>query len=175
MQFEKDVYLEDTYFDTEPSSLPKNQVLKLRLEVDKNTQDQKREVFVKEKVSNPSLSILEKLDQAHSDEIQTRKEIGFHVDSSESVRRFLVALNFKPVVVVQKNRKYYRDPTRKLTVCLDEGPLGAFVEIEQIRNTPHHPSANIKKVTNVIFKDLEFKIEKRTYLELALDKMKKSQ
>jgi predicted adenylyl cyclase CyaB len=125
---------------------------------------------VKEQLSKPSLAVLEQIRTPQEREgVQTRKEIGLKVDSKDMIQRFLAVLNYKPFIEVQKTRKYYLDPGQNLTICLDTGPLGTYIEIEQMNHDAEESQKVIQELLKNLFAGLEYKIENRSYLEIAQD------
>lgn len=59
---------------------------------------------------------------------KVREELETAVENAAVIERILVELGLKPVYRYQKYRTLYR--TGDLHICLDETPLGCFVELE---------------------------------------------
>lgn len=104
---------------------------------------------------------------------KTREEIKVNVGDVPSIKEILIKLGFKEVGVVNKHRKKYI--LNEFKICLDDvDDLGGFVEIESL-SYPEKSNENIEMQREDILKLLdELKIEKmerRSYLELLLDKL----
>lgn len=59
---------------------------------------------------------------------KVREEIETEVDDADALERLFRGLNFEPVYRYQKYRTLYR--AGRLDICLDETPVGCFVELE---------------------------------------------
>lgn len=106
-------------------------------------------------------------------EIKAREEIEVHIDSSSEAMKLLKELGYELWITVEKEREIYQ--FNKLTVSLDKvKDLGYFMEIEAKIEDPQSKLEVEQEIFNRlnelgIPKNL---IEKRTYLELILEKRK---
>jgi adenylate cyclase class 2 len=103
--------------------------------------------------------------------VKAREEIEVNVENGSTIIKLLEKLGYEPWITVEKEREIWR--FNKFTLSLDEVKnLGHFIEIEAlVEETQSKPEVEqeILRLLNKIgiSKNL---IERRTYLELVLDK-----
>ena len=104
------------------------------------------------------------------DQSKTREEIEISISSAERMALVLERLGFKPVLSVSKTRRIYG--LRGISVCLDSVKgLGDFVEFEYEGGSMEEG----KQAIFLLMKDLNISgNERRSYLELLLEKRAKS-
>ena len=102
---------------------------------------------------------------------KTREEISTEVSDLDSCLRIFEKLGFKKVIEILKRRRVYSRENYTLVLDDVEG-LGKFIEIECVTNSRDLVDEcvrSIKKIAEELGLD-ESLIEKKTYLELMLEK-----
>ncbi len=102
---------------------------------------------------------------------KTREELSTEVEDLDNCLKIFERLGFKKVLEILKRRKVYSKENYTLTLDDVEG-LGKFIEIECVTNSRDlidECVRNIKKVAEELGLD-DSLIEKKTYLELMLEK-----
>ena len=98
--------------------------------------------------------------------MKTRIEKETGIDNFEKVREILLLLEFKEVLVVNKKRDLYK--LNDTTVCIDYvNGLGIFIELEIMSGNRDWAE---KELLSIADKLGLTKFEKKSYLELLLDK-----
>lgn len=103
-------------------------------------------------------------------ESKTRKEIEVVISDIDAYIDLLRSLGFKDVLTVVKIReKYYAE--KGVTIALDEVEgLGKFIEIEKLVRDEKSIEKEVKKLKNILKSLGVKKFERKSYLELLLEK-----
>lgn len=103
-------------------------------------------------------------------ESKTRKEIEVVISDIDAYIDLLRSLGFKDVLTVVKIReKYYAE--KGVTIALDEVEgLGKFIEIEKLVRDEKSIEKEVKKLKNILKSLGVQKFERKSYLELLLEK-----
>ncbi|WP_324735895.1 class IV adenylate cyclase [Thermococcus sp. SY098] len=105
---------------------------------------------------------------------KTRKEIEVPISDVDAYSDLLTSLGFEKVLTIVKVReKYYVE--KGVTITLDEVEgLGKFIEIEKLVKEEKDIKNEVKKLRGIL-EDLGVeRFERRSYLELLLEKLKKN-
>jgi adenylate cyclase class 2 len=103
-------------------------------------------------------------------ESKTRKEIEVVISDIDAYIDLLRSLGFRDVLTVIKIReKYYAE--KGVTISLDEVEgLGKFIEIEKLVRDEKSIEKEVKKLKNILKSLGVKKFERKSYLELLLEK-----
>ncbi|NJE07561.1 class IV adenylate cyclase [Thermococcus sp. M39] len=104
---------------------------------------------------------------------KSRKEIEVPISDVDAYSELLTSLGFKEVLTIVKVReKYYVE--KGVTITLDEVEgLGKFIEIEKLVKEGENIEKEVKKLRGIL-EDLGVKkFERKSYLELLLEKLRK--
>ncbi len=105
---------------------------------------------------------------------KTRKEIEVPISDVDAYSDLLTSLGFKKVLTIVKVReKYYVE--KGVTITLDEVEgLGKFIEIEKLVKEEKDIKNEVKKLREILEGLGVERFERRSYLELLLEKLKKN-
>lgn len=105
---------------------------------------------------------------------KTRKEIEVPISDVDAYSDLLTSLGFKEVLTIVKVReKYYIE--KGVTITLDEVEgLGQFIEIEKLVKEDENIEEEVKRLRKILEELGVKKFERRSYLELLLEKLKKN-
>ncbi|WP_457752950.1 class IV adenylate cyclase [Thermococcus sp.] len=105
---------------------------------------------------------------------KTRKEIEVPISDVDAYSDLLTSLGFKKVLTIVKVReKYYVE--KGVTITLDEvEELGKFIEIEKLVKEEKDIKNEVKKLQGILEGLGVERFERRSYLELLLEKLKKN-
>lgn len=103
--------------------------------------------------------------------IKARKEIEIKVENGDKILELFKKLEFKPWIIVEKDRAMYKSGNFEVSIDNVRG-LGSYIEIEtQIDNSDPETEQEILRMLDRLGIPEEA-IEKKTYLELARERVK---
>ncbi|MEG2008157.1 MAG: class IV adenylate cyclase [Oscillospiraceae bacterium] len=105
-----------------------------------------------------------------SETINTRQEIEFAVGDAEAAERLLLTLGHKRAPIVKKERSYFKNDRRTLTLDTVDG-LGLYLELEIIISEDGDAEEAEKLLLSELQKLLPGAVcERKTYLRMLMDK-----